>query len=337
MKKPILYTLLAVLLVCFLSACVSDPPEPTPPPSTTAGDTAGGSTEPSSDETTTEPIEITSDEPMETADEITTEELTSESPETTEEDIVCESEMHFGAWVFHMNPLTTLDGNFGNITDPVEVADTETPWYITEWETQTAIETPAVPEEKKNLAFRVPLVYEGICNKMQVKLEFFQEYYLVGEPIQVRITIENRGTSSTTYDSAPYRYPITIQKGGSWEEAKYDPFGKLSTAYFEQGDIGTDHPYWRALYEYAEDSARGLTIRPKGDFSENPSSSFSTFFDGTAVLEYILTYDPSAVSAADTYEVEFMWYSSFYWQGAQYRYRLSVPMEIVEVTLVPAE
>ena len=336
MKKPILYPLLAVLLVCFLSACVSDPPEPTPPPSTIAGDTAG-STDPMPDETTEEPVDITSNESEETFEDLTTEEITTESPETTEEDIVCESEMHFGALVFHMNPLTTLDGNFGNITDPVEVADTETPWYITEWETRTVIEAPAVPEEKKNLAFRVPLVYEGICNKMQVKLEFFQEYYLVGEPIQVRIMIENRGTSSITYDSAPYRYPITIQKVGSWESNQYDPFGKLNTAYFEPGDIGTDHPYWRALYEYAEDSARGLTIRPKGDFSENPSSSFSTFFDGTAVLEYTLTYDASAVSTTDTYEIEFMWYSSFYWQGAQYRYRLTVPMDLVEVTLVPAE
>ena len=341
MKRPIFYTLLAVLLVCFLSACVSDPPEPIPAPSTTAGDT-GGSTDPSPDETTTDPADITSDDLMETEPQ-PIESSTTELLETTGELIICETELNISGaqFITYLNPLTMLDESFGNITDPVEVADTETPWYITEWETYAELEKPEVPEEKKNLAFRVPLVYEGICNEMRVKIEFFQEYYLIGEPIQVRITIENKTSSMLRYRSAHFQYPAIIEKNDG--SVGKEPFGALHTGYFDLSPMVNGHIYWRGFYQYMTDDERSFVILPKGDHTEFVLGEIATFHDGVAVLEYTMTYDPESVTIEDTYTFQFAWYGGLLKTGredvptVQKIYQFSVPMDLVEVTLVPAE
>ena len=332
MKKPILYTLLAVLLVCFLSACVSDPPEPTPPPSTTAAQ-----------RTTEDPVDITSNESEETFEGLTTEEITTESPETTEENIVCRTEWSkdYSRYITYLNPLTTVASDFGSTGEPVEIADTETPWYITEWETYAELEKPEVPEEKKNLAFRVPLVYEGICNEMRVKIEFFQEYYLIGEPIQVRITIENKTSSMLRYRSAHFQYPAIIEKNDG--SVGKEPFGVLHTGYFDLSPMVNGHIYWRGFYQYMTDDERSFVILPKGDHTDFVLGEIATFHDGVAVLEYTMKYDPENVTDEDTYTFKFVWHGGFLKTGredvltAQKIHQFLVPMDLVEVALVPAQ
>ena len=81
MKKPILYTLLAVFLVCFLTSCQT----PSDPPIASQETTAGVS-EP--EETTKEPEETTAEETTEeetTAEETETDETTVGAPATEED------------------------------------------------------------------------------------------------------------------------------------------------------------------------------------------------------------------------------------------------------------
>jgi len=333
MKKTIVILLISLSVFFLITACTA-PEDPTENLSETTMSivNAGTTAEPIPDETTTEPVDITSDDIVESSSEPSEE--TTVEPETTKEIIVCETEYHLGAWVYHLNPMTTLDATWETTEEPIKVADTETPWYITEWETQSTVEKPEVPEEKKNLAFRVPLVYEGICNEMQVKVEFFQEYYLIGEPIQVRITVKNRSSNTIFYESPQKRYPVVILKNGDWGTPRYDPFGKLNTDYFYLGDWGFEHVYWHDLYDYAEDSCRGFILNSTGDFSKYDNSDYHTFYDGVAVLEYTMKYSPLELTATDTYSFVFTWYSSYSSYGEQRVYRLTVPMDVVEVELV---
>jgi hypothetical protein len=349
MKKSILCTLLAVLLICFLTACVSEAPSDPPiaPPETTTGVS-------DPEETTGEPQETTAEE---TTTAETTAEITTESPETTEENIVCRTEWgkDYTSYIVYLNPLTTVASDFGSTDEPVEVADTETPWYITEWETYAALEKPEVPEEKKNYAFRVPLIYEGICNKMYVKIEFFQEYYLIGEPMQVRITVENRSKTDLFYTSLVYEYPATILKNGdAWGQRESEMLGTIDLSLMSTDAFygHPDHVYHKDLYHCFDDVPVGMVLPPKGkyDSTNTPQGAqtggFHKFYEGIAVLEYSMTYDPTKLILEDTYTFDFFWNAGIfqttstdgtqYYRG-NYIYRLPVPLEIVEVALVPAQ
>ena len=74
---------------------------------------------------------------------------------------------------------------------PPEIADTETPWYITDWEPTESYTEPEVPAEMQTLAVKVPLVCMEEKDGISIKAEFFQEYWLLGSPIQARLTVMN--------------------------------------------------------------------------------------------------------------------------------------------------
>ncbi|MBO5269905.1 MAG: hypothetical protein J6B77_03905 [Clostridia bacterium] len=170
MKKATLLTFLfAILMIALLVSC-NTTPDPLPSGGeTTTGDIteAGG--------------EVTTAEPSGSGDDAVTTDAT----------------------------VTTEAITLPEIEEPVEVADTETPWYIIEW-----IENPRwktdlahwsgytpVPEEKKDLAFQVPLSYESSVDGISLKAEFFQEFYRVGDLMQVRFTITNNRETDFTFHS----------------------------------------------------------------------------------------------------------------------------------------
>ena len=187
MKKPILYTLLAVLLVCFLSACVSDPPEPIPTPSTTAGETAGGSTEPTVDETTAELI------PNETTAEETTSEKTA-AEETTEEAPVIPGKLEGlrGKWYLSWAPSSGLLNLFLERYNEVMAT---------------------YSEEQLNLALKVPLTHTSEQNGIRIEANFFQEYYRTGEILQARIKITNCSEEPFSFiDRVSYNFGIRYER-----------------------------------------------------------------------------------------------------------------------------
>ena len=68
----------------------------------------------------------------------------------------------------------------------------DTPWYLS-WETSGKFPSDkvVVPEDVKTRAIKVPLVYEETYNGMSFKVEFFQEYYPLEDPLQAKVTIVN--------------------------------------------------------------------------------------------------------------------------------------------------
>jgi hypothetical protein len=344
MKKPILCSLLAFLLLCFLAACVSEAPEPTPTPGT--GDAITTAT-PTPDETTTESVEITSDGPTGTTAEITTAEVTTTEPQTTYEEV----------WVTDQNgyPYVLLSPTYpesetGDGT-PIKVADTEMPWYITEWETSQVVAKQEISEEFDGYALKIPKVTETVTNGFRVKVESFQEYYRPGEMIQIRVTVENMSDEILDIWYSTYGKPMKNVYFAQMTARDYDVvfgeqkrvgwllpqiFPKLSAM-----EIMTcDNPfyvYMTHIHQHYWDSQ--LLVYPEGTPEAELSSSTGKrkAVAGILTLEMTIYNDLEKTDVNGDYD---LWINLFIIKGndeSGWHYRLPIPIEFVPVTWVKAE
>ena len=85
-------------------------------------------------------------------------------------------------------------------TSPPELLklSANTPWHLS-FEKQDLRDE--IPEEFKNIALKVPLIYEEIVHGVVFQVEFFQEYYLLDGPIQAKISITNLGKEDFLFHS----------------------------------------------------------------------------------------------------------------------------------------
>ena len=209
MKKATLLTFLfAILMIALLVSC-NTTPDPLPDEST-------------SDEVTPEPTDVTSDE-AEVSDPV---ETTTEAVTTKKEYETSISE--YGSKYIFMEPIASEYWSEGAPEEPVQIVDTDAPWVITEWETKTvpmSRKDRDIPEEKANLAIRVPKSYEvSIDELVSVKAEFFQEYYPIGSYIPVRYTVKNISSSvipEIRYDRLATLRNYTLGTGVSVSLALY--------------------------------------------------------------------------------------------------------------------
>ena len=86
-------------------------------------------------------------------------------------------------------------------TDEITTGASET-WYLTK-QMEVDPKIPEISEEHASLVVKPPLVTEGEQNGIRYKVEFFRDYYKIGELIQVRITLTNLNSSLTIKPSYP--------------------------------------------------------------------------------------------------------------------------------------
>ena len=326
MKRPIFYTLLAVLLVCFLTACVSEAPTPTPGRSGTET-----TAEPSPDETTTASADITSDAP-----EGTTAEITTADPVTTYEE-VWETDQNGYPYVLLSPTYPETEKGDGN---PVKVADTEAPWYITEWETAQEVAPQDFPEAFDGYALHVPKVTEVAANGFKITVESYQEYYRSGDCIQLRVTIENTGDTSFALTYSPYgqftHHPYIMQIDAldfdmiygeqnriGWPSFHLLPKTHDNLFYVQESHINTanEDPYF--------------VIYPEGTPKEEAlSSGKEQAFVGSVTLEMAITVNVETIDVNESYV---LWINPCIFraedEGGNY-YRLPIPVEFVPVAWV---
>ena len=225
----------AVLMIALLVSC-NTTPDPLPDETTTDG-------------AAEEPTDATSDE-AEVSDpvETTTEEVTTEALST-------ETTMKMPEWVIetdgiglsvpprmYLAQITEEGETTDSAQEPIQIPETATPWYITEWEPEVVLATgdtmkipkvsdKKISEEKKNLAIKLPETGEYICENFKLRVETFQEYYRLGAPVQIRCTIELQNADLMRFaisdhmltfrrtDSLEYR-PIETYYLGYGETAK---------------------------------------------------------------------------------------------------------------------
>ena len=80
-------------------------------------------------------------------------------------------------------------------------------------------------------------------------------------------------------------------------------------------------------------------IYPLGDSIEDKPSDyqFDRYADGSAVLEYLISIDASAVDVQSEYVLRFAILGGYEDQPGFSLYVMEIPIDLVEVTLVPAE
>ncbi|MBO5269583.1 MAG: hypothetical protein J6B77_02275 [Clostridia bacterium] len=251
MKKATLLTFLfAVLMIALLVSCNTSP-DPLP---------SGGG------ETTTDAA----------GGEVTTAEITTESDMTTDE------------------PPVTTDCEIvvaPNMNETLVLPEGETPWYITEWTENPRWKTDLagwsgytpVPEEKQDLAFQVPLTFEGESDGIVLKAEFFQKGYRMGELMQVRFSITNTRDTAFTFLSN-LGAPMEILRTDADGEVRRDGCNVYAMA----DDFLTEDEHYTWGY-YMELIMRYLTI-PKGE---------------TLVLEYAYHIDPTFYDLDSSYCMAF--------------------------------
>ena len=181
MKKTILYTLFAVLLVCFLSACVSDPP--IAPPETTTG--------------VIDPEETTK-EPQETTAEETTEEETTAEETTAEETTALQ-----------------IDKDWVNQAEPAEYRYLEglpeDKWYFS-WtpdkymrkDMKEAREVYPLRDESEAVVFLTPLRYEVEQDGLLFRFEFFETKHVANSFMQIRATVINCSNETVILQDNPW-------------------------------------------------------------------------------------------------------------------------------------
>ena len=188
MKKPILCILLAVLLVCFLTACVSEAPTP----GTSGTETTA---EPSPEETTAEETtaeETTAEET--TAEETNPDETTVGAPATEEDAPVIPGKLEGlrGKWYLSWAPSS------GSLNLFLERYNEVMATYS---------------EEQLNLALKVPLTHTSEQNGIRIEANFFQEYYRTGEILQARIKITNCSEEPFSFiDRVSYNFGIRYER-----------------------------------------------------------------------------------------------------------------------------
>ena len=338
MKKATLLTFLfAVLMIALLVSCNTTP-------------------DPLSDETTTdgaaeEPTDATSDE-AEVSDpvETTTEEVTTEALST-------ETTMKMPEWVIetdgiglsvpprmYLAQITEEGETTDSAQEPIQIPETATPWHITEWEPGISLVTgnqvewvivPAVPhrkipEEKKNLAIKLPETGEYICENFKLRVETFQEYYRLSAPVQIRCTVELQNADLMRFRISDYM--MTFHRTDSSEsrniETYYLGYGAAKKRRYTSAIYGKDEVYFVGVSAgaFPEDVIAH-------DIEEN----------GICVFEHILFADSDffEVDAEGSYylKIALIEYTTGYveFEGEMYDFRnyiVKIPIEVVEVEYV---
>ena len=309
----------AVLMIALLVSC-NTTPDPLPDETTAADPTS----------------EIT------TAEESIEERITTEaetSAELTTEAVTYETDMN-GYPFISADPIEKTEGT-------VTIADTETPWYITEWEPVSGSLSEDVPEEKQNLAFRFPKTTRVETNELIVTVDFFQEYYRFGDPVQVQIKVESKcdqtihlahGLFGTAQSSQWHRYFVSVVENESGASgtphltASTKPLGYIRIACF--GD-SPDLPgrYNQSTYIDAIRYMNTIQYEIHPGTAKDPGNRFRNVFEnGVMTVEYLMTMQPEEFDIEKNYD--FLLQLVGYAEGAEekdlpYRY-LRIPMEIVE-------
>lgn len=188
----------------------------------------------------------------------------------------------------------------------VQIADTEVPWYIEAW-----VPNPyTLPEESTALAVKCPCGDMGEANDISFSIDFFQEYYLVNSPIQVRLTLTNQGENS-----------ILFHANG------------LAVAYFSVQDAVLSTP--NAILEYDSryfPSQHEKEHYTSGYYDIESVERIEIPAGETLVLEYLFIGTQGFFSQAEDYlfVVDLR-------DGENSLARFEIPIEIVEVDVAEAE
>ena len=220
---------------------------------------------------------------------------------------------------------TILDVEGVETLEKVHCADTETPWYLTEWETNISpkffgneAEKP-IPSEKESVAVKVPLTYETNVSGISFAAEFFQVYYRIGDLIQVRYTFKNQTEQDFLFEST-HGCPRIIFRA---EDEERSIFRDVYLYYFPNEPTDDAKPYYSYEY-YLEDDEKHIVI-PAGQ---------------TLVLEYAYYADSDFFDAEHQITAEFLMYGAFLENGETQPFTLrefdfgTAEIDLVEVAWV---
>lgn len=87
------------------------------------------------------------------------------------------------------------------------------PWYLS-FELSNEPQLPEVSPELQKYQIKLPVSYKQEQNGIEMELNFFQEYYRIGELIQLRITVTNHSDQPIQYEQG--HYGETISGTGSF-------------------------------------------------------------------------------------------------------------------------
>ena len=298
MKKATLLTFLfAVLMIALLVSCNTSP-DPLPD-ETTTGDVTLEVTPEVTEEITTAEVttaEGTIESKGDGDDEGKTEALTTV-------DVACESYLSVnGDVVYYLvgDPPEKAEG-------VVTIADTETPWYITEWETVKEYVPAEVPEEKQDLALHFPQTTRVETNELIITVNFFQEYYRLGDPVQIQFTIESK-TGLRENEWIEFRSGLSNQKyrdraflcitDQALPVVSEMPQGYVSVEYFHERGYTYHHvPACYTVYglrdQYTDLNVHRFNIFPKDPdelllYGKYYSDSQSSFGNNKLTVEWLL-------------------------------------------------
>ena len=231
-------------------------------------------------------------------------------------------------------PLEPTDtAELETVDTPVTLASTEVPWEITAWETATAVYVPEVSEKQRNLAIRVPTVYEGACEDLTVKVEFSQEYYPLGNLLQCKLTLTQHTDLpwSITIHNKPMYQMLEVTE----TEELPSVIGGISFGYFpkttaaEYNYKGYKNIYVFETFASQAMDARCFMIYPSGEGAEYEKEPF-IFADGTAELELPVNYQTETLTIEST---PYLWvtiHANVEGRSKSDLYRMKIPLEIVE-------
>ncbi|MBO5271097.1 MAG: hypothetical protein J6B77_09945 [Clostridia bacterium] len=228
------------------------------------------------------------------------------------------------------------------IKEPVKIADTDTPWYITEWETQKEYLKSEIPEDKQNYALRFPKTATVEMEEMKITVDFFQEYYRFGDPVQIQINIKNKTSDPIVLSQGllgkyfQEYYLVGIVEGNDFK----NPVGGIIISYFEDTNWAyTQQPKYPSRYNrYTYDIMSGIPeymeykifpgkLEAYGIDREHIfSTPYNVFEDGMATLEYLLSTPAEKLDPTKEYAVIVTLCSTTI---DRYSY-LRIPIEIVE-------
>ena len=329
--------LFAILMIALLVSC-AEPVDPLPDETTP--------------EVTTEPTNITSE-----AEEVSIEITTAEK--ITVDDLTTETMVEMPEWVSSPSsniPVMYLaqiteEGETADIAqEPIQIPETETPWYITEWEPEAAlavdnpapgeltqwIKLPKIPdkkisEEKENLAIKLPKTGEYICEDFTLRVETFQEYYRLGASVQIRCTIELQDADLMRF--AMSEHMLTFRRTDSSE---YLP---IDITYLNHDGQAEKRRYYQGVYIKTATYLIGVSA---GAFPENVTAH-DIEENGVCVIEHTILANSKffEVDAEGSYylRIELIEHTLGYieFEGKRYsirKYIVDIPIEVVEIEYV---
>ena len=134
-------------------------------------------------------------------------------------------------------------------TEELTTEEETTPWHLSvppEWE----LRLYDVPKEKENLYYRLPLVHEGEVDGFSLKFEFFQEFYPIGEPVQMRMSITNNTGEDISYAWNPGYLGYVIADGsgaGYVESIRTADLVDVDTLYYRELASGETVVYEKVM------------------------------------------------------------------------------------------